>query len=149
MAVAALGDLDISEVAGSRQAAAALHGQTGAVARRADALPAQRLLDGGDDIAVAVKPGNGVDLRDLGGQLTAVALGQTAGDNDSPQTAGLLFAHSVENGGNGLLLGGIDKAAGVDDGAVGRRGIAADGVAGLLQRIGHAFGIDTVLVAAE
>jgi hypothetical protein len=107
--------------------------------------PAQRFDDGGD-IAGAE---DGVDLRNLGLQLVAVALGQAAGDDEGLTGPGLLELGHLQNGVHRLLLGLVDERAGVDDQHLGPGGVARQLVARLLGQPEHHLGIDEVLRAPE
>jgi hypothetical protein len=69
----------------------------------------------------------GVDFGDVLLDLVAVALDEAAGDDEALGFAavGDLVLHHLEDGVDGLLLGGVDEAAGVDDedfGVFGARG---------------------------
>jgi hypothetical protein len=64
---------------------------------------------------------DGVDFGDVGADLVAVALDEAAGDDEALGAAavGDLVLHHLEDGVDGLLLGGVDEGAGVDDEDVG------------------------------
>ncbi len=56
-----------------------------------------------------------VDLRHGFLQFLAVALGKAAGDDEPLAAAALFILRHLQNGVDGLLLGALDKAAGVYD----------------------------------
>ena len=60
----------------------------------------------------------------------------------------LILGH-LENGVDGLLFGGIDKAAGVDDDHLGIAGLRRELVSAFSQMAHHHLCVDEVLGAAE
>ena len=61
-----------------------------------------------------INPQQAVDLRDIAHQLLRIALGQAAGHAQHSAFPGLLVSGHLEDGVDGLLLGGLDEPAGVD-----------------------------------
>ena len=57
----------------------------------------------------------GVDLGDLAAQLRVIALGEAAGDHETPGVPRLLLPRHLEDGVDRLLLGPVDERTGVDD----------------------------------
>jgi hypothetical protein len=66
-----------------------------------------------DDPRVRTRADDAVDFGDQALQLRAVALGQTAGDDQL--LSGALARRVLEDGLRRLFLRGIDEGAGVDD----------------------------------
>ena len=62
---------------------------------------------------------------------------------------GDLVLHHLEDGVDGLLLGGVDEAAGVDDEDVGVFGAGGELRAAAMEQAHHDLGVDEVLGAAE
>ncbi len=75
---------------------------------------------------------DGVDLGDVLADLVAVALDEAAGDDEllGAAAVGLLVLDHLEDGVDGLLLGGVDEAAGVDDEDLGVFGVGGELAAG-------------------
>ena len=94
---------------------------------------------------------DGIDLRNVLLNLVAVALDQTAGDDDALRLAAilLLMLHHLEDGIDGLLLGGIDEAAGVDDDNLGVFSARRQLGSVVVQHAHHHLGVDEILGAAE
>jgi len=92
---------------------------------------------------------DGVDLGDLRQDLAAVALGETAGDDEGARPARLLDARELEDGIDRLLAGPVDEGAGVDDEALRRPGGVRELMAGLTEHALHELGVDLVLRTAE
>ncbi len=94
---------------------------------------------------------DGVHLRNVFADLIAVPLHQAAGDDEACGLAALfaLVLDHLEDGVDGLLLGGVDEAAGVDDDDVGVFGVGGEFAAGAVEQAHHDFGVDEVFGAAE
>ena len=92
-----------------------------------------------------------VDLGDVAANLVAVALDQASGDDEALGFAAIfaLVPGHLEDGVDGLLLGGVDEAAGVDDEDLGVLGAGSELAAGAVKQAHHDFGVDQVLGAAE
>ena len=93
----------------------------------------------------------GVDFGDVFADLVAVALDEAAGDDEllGAASVGLLVLHHLEDGVDGLLLGGVDEAAGVDDEDLGVFGVGGELAAGGVEEAHHDLGVDEVFGAAE
>jgi hypothetical protein len=94
---------------------------------------------------------DGVDFGDVAADLVAVALDEAAGDDEALGAAavGDFVLHHLEDGVDGLLLGGVDEAAGVDDEDVGVLGARGELGAAAMEQAHHDLGVDEVLGAAE
>ena len=75
---------------------------------------AERLGDDGDNFSKAANADHGVNLRQVRGNLGAIALGQTAGDNDFAQPSLLFQLGHLKDIVYRLALGAVYKAASVD-----------------------------------
>ena len=104
--------------------------------------------DGGQR-GVGADADNGDHFGDLLHDLLLVALGEAAGHNDLEVGVLLLVRAGHQDVFDGLRLGGLDKAAGVDDDDVRLRGVAHGGVTVLDERVAEHIGIDLVFGAAE
>ncbi len=106
---------------------------------------------GGEDVFEFAGADDGVHLGDVLLDLGAIALDETAGDDEFLRAAsggGLVLRH-FEDGIDRFLFGGVDEGAGVDDDDVGIGGIGGDLGAGAVEQAHHDFAIDQVLGAAE
>jgi hypothetical protein len=94
---------------------------------------------------------HGVDFGDVFLDLVAVAFDQAAGDDDALGLAAVLplVLDHLEDGIDGLLLGGVDEGAGVDDDDLGVFGLGSKFASGLVEEAHHDLGVDQVLGAAE
>ena len=117
--------------------------------RRAWRLAGQDRAQPGGDVGVVVEAEHGVGLGQRLGELLAVALGQAADRDDGPGAAGLLEVGGGEQGVDGVLLGGLDEAAGVDHDGVGVLGVVDEAEAAGLEPTGELLGVDLVAGAAE
>ena len=81
--------------------------------------------------------------------LVAVTLDQAAGYDESLGFAAvlLLVLDHLEDGVDGLLLGGVDEAAGVDDEDFGVFGVGGELAAGVVEQAHHDLGVDEVFGA--
>ena len=104
MAVAALGYLDISIMAGSGEMAMTITGRNISLAQLA-----QQLLV----VELAVKL---IDLRDLFLQLILITLRKTAHHIELLQPSFLLALYKLKDGIDALLLGILNKTTSIDDG---------------------------------
>jgi len=101
---------------------------------------------GGQDAFELAGAEDGVDLRDVFADLVAVALDEAAGDDDALGLAAvlLLVLDHLEDGVDGLLLGGVDEGAGVDDDDFGVFGAGCEVGAVVVEQAHHDFGVDEV-----
>ena len=106
---------------------------------------------GGEDRLKLAGADDRVDLGDAGADLVTIALDEAAGDDEALRAAavGDLVLHHLEDGVHGLLLGGIDEGAGVDDDDVGVGGGLGQRGAVVVDQAHHDLGVDEVLGAAE
>ena len=83
--------------------------------------------------------------------FVAVALDEAAGDDEALGFAAvlLLVLDHLEDGVDGLLLGGVDEAAGVDDDDLGVFGAGGELGAAVVEHAHHDLGVDEVFGAAE
>ncbi len=152
--VAALGNLDVSEVArrgeharrkvvveiGDRGRSAGTvfraFAQCGAFAQCNDALE-------------LVGTHQRIHFRHLLADIAAVAFHQAAGDNQLSRAAGFLVLRHLQNGVDGFLLGGVDEAAGVHHQHVGVAGMGRQLVAASHEGAHHDFAIDEIFGTAQ
>ena len=94
---------------------------------------------------------DGVDFGDVLSDLVAVALDEAAGDDEALGFAAvlLLMLDHLEDGVDGLLLGGVDEAAGVDDDDLGVFGAGGEFGSVVMEEAHHDLGVDEVFGAAE
>jgi hypothetical protein len=124
-------------------------------------------VEGGVVVCVAAgrKTGGGEDGFEFAGayycvyfgdvllDFVAIALDEAAGDYDalgfsSVGAADFVLDH-LEDGVDGLLLGGVDEAAGVDDDDLGVFGAGGELGAVVVEQAHHDLGVDEVFGAAE
>ena len=91
----------------------------------------------------------GVDLGDLAAQLLVVALGEAAGDHQTPRAARLLLARHLEDRVDRFLLGPVDERARVDDDDVRLFRVRHQPVPALRQVPEHHLAVDEVLGAPQ
>ncbi len=93
----------------------------------------------------------GVDFGDVLLNFVAVALDEAAGYDDALGFAAvlLLVLDHLEDGVDGLLLGGVDEAAGVDDDDLGVFGAGGELGSVVVEQAHHDLGVDEVFGAAE
>src|ERR1700727_364417 len=89
----------------------------------------------------------GVDFRDVGADLVAVALYEAAGYDEALGAASIgdLVLDHLEDGVDGFLFCGVDEAAGVDDEDVGVFGAGGELGAAAMEQAHHDLGVDEVL----
>ena len=92
---------------------------------------------------------HGIHLGDLFLDLAAVALGQTAGDDDFQVGVRLLVGTGFQNVLNGLGLGALDEAAGVHQDHVGVGQVSHGLVACGQQDVHHHVQVHLVLGTAK
>ena len=105
--------------------------------------------DGAHDLRHLAGAEHGVDLRDLGTQLVAVALGKAPGHDQAAARAVFLVPRHLQDRINRFLFRRVDEGAGVDDEHVGR-GLVLDKLMPCIPRqTEHHLGVDEILRAAE
>ena len=96
---------------------------------------------------------DGVDFGDVLLDFVAVALDEAAGYDDALGFAVIWAADFVldhlEDGIDGLLLGGVDEAAGVDDDDLGVFSLGGEFGSVVVEHAHHDLGVDEVFGAAE
>ena len=147
--VTALGDLEIGILLRRRQDAARLVQRGADVVEALIFLPVQDLLRRVDNVVIRARAEHTVDLRHLVHDLLLIALGQTAGDENLPDTALLFERAHGQNVVDGLFLGRIDETAGVDDHQLHPIGVRQNFISGLPQQIEHLLGVDLIFGTTE
>jgi len=114
-------------------------------------VAAGRKTGGGEDGFEFAGADYGVYFGDVLLNLVAVALDEAAGYDDALgfATVLLLVLDHLEDGVDGLLLGGVDEAAGVDDDDLGVFGAGGELGTVVVEQAHHDFGVDEVFGAAE
>ena len=147
--VAALGDAQIRRVFRREQDAVALVHRRVDAAEKAGRAARRDLLQGIHDVHIAAAAQNAVHLGQFREDLLAVALGKAAGHQNLFDPALRLQLRGAEDMIDGLGLGAVDKAAGVDDHHVRRRVLPAQGVAAVAHQGHHLLTVDQVFCAAQ
>lgn len=101
------------------------------------------------DVGVVVETEYRVGLGQRVGEFLAVALGHAADGDDGLRAAVTLEVVGLQEGVDGVLLGGFDEPAGVDDGDVGVGGVVDQLPAIGLQSPGEFLGVHLVAGASE
>src|SRR5438034_1369362 len=117
--------------------------------RRRPVLAVGGLADEVDDALEAGGAQDRVDFRHLPEDLTAVALGEAAGDDQGAAHAALLEPGEGEDRVHRLLARAVDERARVHDEALGLLGALDDRMAGGGQAPEHQLGVDLVLGTAQ
>ena len=106
---------------------------------------------GGEDGFEFTGADYGVYFGDVLLDFVAVALDEAAGDDDTLGLSAvlLLVLDHLEDGVDGLLLGGVDEAAGVDDDDLGVFGSGREFGTVVMEQAHHDLGVDEVFGAAE
>src|SRR5947207_3036797 len=117
--------------------------------RRRPVLAVGGLADEVDDALEAGGAQDRVDFRHLPEDLTAVALGEAAGDDQGAAHAALLEPGEGEDRVHQLLARAVDERARVHDEALGLLGALDDRMAGGGQAPEHQLGVDLVLGTAQ
>ena len=146
--VAAVRDLHVGRVGRGGQNAAAVE-EALAVVHVDRALARHGLVQHVVQARVVRHAHEAVHLRHLRGQRVGIALGQTARDEQLFQPAGLLVLRHLKDCVDGLLLGRLDEAAGVDEDDLRLGGIVDDLVAPVAQHAQHVFRIHQIFRAAQ
>jgi hypothetical protein len=97
------------------------------------------LAGGGEDGFEFAGADYGVDFGDVFLDFVAVALDEAAGDDEALGGAGGFVLDHFEDGVDGLLLGGIDEGAGVDDEDFGVFEAVGEAGAGAVEQAHHDF----------
>ena len=114
-----------------------------------NSLLIQQRLNGRDNLRIASRPQNTVYFRHFRQDLVLIPLGQTAGDQNLSHLALCFQRGSLQNVVDGLCLGRIDKAAGVDDHHVTAHNVLFDRVARFPDTVHHPFAVHLVLGTAK
>ena len=107
------------------------------------------VLNGRTDLAEAAGAEHAVHFRQALENVVFVPLRQAAGHENLFQSAGLFHLGELQDLVDGLALGAVDKAAGVDDGDVAPVHLADHLVAGLIEQIEHLLAVDLIFRTAE
>ena len=151
MVVTPLGDAEVGVPGGRGQDARPVLGGGVDVAHAAGpqaGIP-HHLVDGIADVAVAAGAQDAVHLRQLLQHVLLVPLGHAAGDDDLFHLASALQLRHLQDVVDGLLAGGLQKAAGVHHHHVGPFRLSLDGVTGGLDSGHHLLAVHLVLGAAQ
>ena len=146
---AALRDLEVGGVGRGQPVAAALERGGGHVRHVGRLVSAERGLRRVHDALIAACSAQRVDLGQLGLHFVRVALHQAAGDDQTLHFADLLVLRRVEDGLDGLALGGLDEPAGVDHAHVGLGHVLGDFPARRAQQGEHVLAVHQIFGAAE
>ena len=149
MVIAALGDAQIGVVLGGGQHPVELVDPAVDAGKAAGVAAAHQFLQRRHDLAVAAGTHDAVYLRQLRQNLLLVALGEAAGDQNFPHLPLRLQLRRGEDGVDGLLLGAVDKAAGVDDHHVGAGRLLLQGMPRVAAQRHHLLGIHQILGTAK
>ena len=143
--IAALGDFEIGGIERRGQhSAAQLVGE-----QLERAVAAEHLLHHVGDLLIGADAHSRVDLIELLGDLVLIALRKTAGDDDRLDLALALEVAQLDDLVDALLLGGVDKAAGVHNDRVRLGRIVNDRIAASAQREQQHLRIDLIFCTAQ
>ena len=145
----ALRDFEIRGVGRGEPVAAALERGSGHIRHVSRLVPAERGIGRVHNVLIAARAAQRVDLGQFGFHFLRIALHQTAGDHKALHPAGLLVLRHVEDGLDGLALGGLDKPAGVDHAHVGLGHVLGNLPARRAQQGEHVLAVHQVFGAAE
>ena len=101
------------------------------------------------DLTVAAGAHDAVHLRQLVQYLLLVALGETARHQNFAHLTGAFQLRHGENGVDGLLLGAVDKPAGVDDHGIRARRLLQQRMPRVAAQRHHLLGIHQILGTAK
>ena len=107
------------------------------------------LVNGLYNVIIAAGAQRAIHLRQLSEHIFPVPLGHAAGHQNLLHLAGPFQLRCRQNGLDGLLTGGGQKAAGVDHHHIGTLLLHLDGVARGLDRGHHLLAVDPVFRAAQ
>ena len=144
-----LGDLQVGGVGGGGGDARPVLLRVVDIPEAVGRAPGHQLLQGGDDLGVAAGAHDAVHLGQLLHQLVLIALGQAAGDQQLAQLPLLFQLGQLQDILNGLALGGVDKAAGVEHRRVRPLGLGGDLMPGASDQCHHLLGVHQILGAAQ
>ena len=147
--IAALGDTQISVMLGGGQHPVELVDLAVDAGKAAGVAAAHQLLQRRHDLAVAAGAHDTVHLRQLRQDLLPVALGEAAGDQNFPHLPLRLQLCRGKDGVDGLLLGAVDKAAGVDDHHVRPGRLLQQDMPGVAAQCHHLLGVHQILGTAK
>ena len=147
--VAALGNLQVGGVGRRGHHPGPVLLRVVDVAEAAGMAADGHLLQGGDDVGVAAGAQHAVHLGHLLLQLVLVPLGQAAGHQQLAQLARVLQGGQLQDVLDGLALGGVDEAAGVEHRHVRPLRVGHQLIPGIPGQGHHLFGIDQILGAAQ
>ena len=103
-----------------------------------------------DNVGIAACAEHGINFRQLLDNFLRIALHQTSGQRlRAFERTGLLELCRLQNRIDGLLLGGLDKAAGVDNGDIRLRHIIHDGHTGIRQLCQRVLAVHEIFRAAQ
>ena len=105
-------------------------------------LALHHLIRRADNVVIAARAEHAVGLGELLQDFLLIALGKAAGDEKLLHTALGLPLAGADDVFNGLALGGVDEAAGVDDHQIGRLGRRRNPIAGLPEQKHHLLAVD-------
>ena len=151
-AVAALGDLEVGHVPRRDPHAARVvesAGGRGAKDAPLVAEAADEPFGCTGDLVPREDADHGIDPRQFGEQRLLLPLGQAAGHDHAPRTAGPLQVEHLVDCGVRLLAGCVDESARVHDHDVGALRFADELPAVLAEQAEHPLAVDEVLRAAE
>jgi len=117
--------------------------------RGSPVLSAGRLSHQLDDAREVRGAQDAVDLGHLLQNVAAVALSETAGDDEGAAGSPLLQLRELQDRLDRFLARAVDERAGVDDEALGVLGALREREPGLGQHAEHQLGVDLVLRTAE
>ena len=147
--VAAVADAGVGGVGGGGQHPVMLE-EVEALGTQAVALMrAHRRVDGVGQLIVLVHAHQQVNLGNFLQEGLLVPLGQAARHHQQPAAAGLFVAGHLQDGVDGLLLGGLNEAAGIHHQHVSLGGVAGEAEATGFEQAQGGFGVHAVLVAAQ
>ena len=144
--IAALGDLDVSEIPGRGQ-----HARRRVVIQvrfEGIALGGLDTFAKTGDLFQLIGADHGVHFRHVLADVAAEAFDQASGDNQLLRAAGFLVLGHFENGVYRFLLGRIDEAARVDHDHIGIGRMRGQLVTLCGELAHHHLGIDEILRAA-
>ena len=147
--VAAVRYLYVSGVFRCGLNSSAAEGQLHFVGEELGFLAVERVEHHVGDICVRADADSGVYLVKLFGDLVLIPLRKAAGDDDRLDLALALERAELNDLVDALLLGGFDKAAGVDNDRVSVGGIVHDSETAFLEIVEKHLGVNLVFRAAE
>ena len=112
-------------------------------------LAAHDGFNGGDHLIIASGTQHPVHFRQLGTDILPIALGQAAGHQDLLQLSGVFQTGQFKDMVNGLALGRVDKAAGVQNADIRALRVRDDRVSRFPHQRGHLLRIHQIFCAAQ